>query len=87
MKIVSEFAVFRVMEMSLRVLGTEHPNMLTCMNNLTFTWKDGVRHHETVTLMEECVRLQTRVVGVDHKDKCFVTHRVSGLKGETAVFS
>jgi hypothetical protein len=44
------------METMVRVLGEEHPSMLTSMNNLAFTWKERGRNVEAVKLMHECVQ-------------------------------
>ena len=49
-----------------RVLGLEHPDMLISMNNLACTWKSQGRDSDTLDLMEECVQLRTRTLGVDH---------------------
>jgi len=45
------------METSLRVLGQEHPDALTSMNNLTFTWKSQGRDHNALGLIKECLLL------------------------------
>jgi hypothetical protein len=37
-----------------RVLGEEHPDTLTSMNNLAFTWKSYGRDHDALRLMKEC---------------------------------
>ena len=54
------------MEMRKRVLGPEHPDTLTSMNNLAFTWKWYGRDKEAMELMKECVALWTKVVGINH---------------------
>jgi hypothetical protein len=36
------------------------------MNNLAFTWKGYGRHVEVLKLMEECVLLQTQILGADY---------------------
>ena len=56
------------METRKRLLGAEHPSTLTTMNNLAFTWERQGRDTEALKLMEECVRLRTRVLGIDHPD-------------------
>lgn len=56
----------QVMEASSRVLGEEHPDTLTSMDNLAFTMKVQGRHLEAIKLMAECVRLQIRVLGAEH---------------------
>jgi hypothetical protein len=47
-------------------LGVDHPDTLTSMNNLAFTWKGNGKKIEAVRLMEDCVRSQKRVLGVNH---------------------
>jgi len=55
-----------VVETRKSVLGSEHPDTLTSMNNLAFTWKGCGRDTEAIELMEKCVLLQISVLGVDH---------------------
>ena len=56
------------METCRREHGAEHPHTLTGMNNLAFTWESEGRDTEVLKLIEECVQLQTRVLGVNHPD-------------------
>ena len=56
------------MESCKRVLDAEHPDTLTSMNNLAFTWERQGRVAEALKLMEECVLLRARVLGTDHPD-------------------
>ena len=49
-----------------RVLGEEHSHTLTSMNNLAFTWKAQSQDTKVVNLIQECIRLQSRILGVDH---------------------
>ena len=58
----------QVMETSLRVLGQEHPDTLTSMNNLAFTWRTQGRDNEAWKLMEECFLLRKLKLGADHPD-------------------
>jgi hypothetical protein len=58
----------QVMETSKRVRGPEHPQTLTSMANLAFTWKAIGRRAEAFKLMDECVQLRRQVVGVGHPD-------------------
>jgi hypothetical protein len=37
-----------------RVLGPEHPDTLTCMNNLAWTWKSQGRNYEALELVTTC---------------------------------
>jgi hypothetical protein len=54
------------METSLRVLGEEHPDTLTIMNNLAFTFKGQGRNEEAIALMKDCVQILKRVLGPEH---------------------
>jgi hypothetical protein len=51
-----------------RVLRQEHPDTLTTMNNLAWTWKSQGRDIEAVGLMSECHRLLKQKLGVDHSN-------------------
>jgi hypothetical protein len=48
------------------VLGQEHPDTLTSINNLAFTWKSQGRDIKAFGLMSECYRLLKQKLGVDH---------------------
>lgn len=54
------------METSKGVLGEEHPNTLTTMNSLAFTWKEMGQDSEAIKLMEECVQPRKRILGANH---------------------
>jgi hypothetical protein len=54
------------MEARKKKLGGDHPDTLTSMNNLAFTWKSQGRYAEAVGLLRECVRLQERISGASH---------------------
>jgi len=54
------------METSKRVLGGEHPDTLTSMNNFAFTLKGRDQDAKAIKLMEKCVELQALVLGADH---------------------
>ncbi|KAH8732409.1 hypothetical protein GQ44DRAFT_602347 [Phaeosphaeriaceae sp. PMI808] len=41
-----------------KTLSVEHPDTLTSMNNLAFTWKRLDRNAEAIDLMRECVQLR-----------------------------
>lgn len=53
----------QVMETRKRVLGEEHPDTLTSMNNLAFTLKSQSRNEEAISLMNRCLKLRTQVLG------------------------
>jgi hypothetical protein len=54
------------METRKRVLGEEHPDTLTSMNNLAYTEKGQGRDEEAIRLMSNCVQLRTQRLGADH---------------------
>lgn len=54
------------MEKKNNKLGAEHPSTLTSMHNLAWTWNSQGRNEEALRLMEECVRLQIRILGDSH---------------------
>ncbi|KAF2787606.1 hypothetical protein K505DRAFT_257322, partial [Melanomma pulvis-pyrius CBS 109.77] len=51
-----------------RVLGEEHPDTLSSIANLAYTWKSQSRNEEAILLMEKCVKLQKRILGYHHPD-------------------
>jgi hypothetical protein len=56
----------KCMETSRRVLGQEHPSMLTSMNKLAFTMKSQNRNVEAIEHMAVCVHLRNRTLGTEH---------------------
>ena len=57
-----------MIETSKTKLGADHPDTLSSMANLAFTWKEQSRDKEAIKLIEECVMLQTRKIGINHPD-------------------
>ncbi|KAK3897392.1 hypothetical protein C8A05DRAFT_19834, partial [Staphylotrichum tortipilum] len=57
-----------VMETRKTKLGADHPDMLTSMNNLAFTWQVQDRFADALALMEDCDRARQRVLGADHPE-------------------
>ncbi|KAM7211335.1 hypothetical protein V8F06_013291 [Rhypophila decipiens] len=47
-------------------LGADHPDTLTSMNNLAFTWKGQGRLKDALDLIKECCFLRTRKLGLEH---------------------
>jgi hypothetical protein len=54
------------METRKKKLGVDYSDTLTSINNLAFTWKGTSKETEAVRLMEECVQLQKRVLGLNY---------------------
>lgn len=42
----------------LDVLGKDHPDTLSTMNSLSFTWRGYGQYAEAIEMMEKCVSLQ-----------------------------
>jgi hypothetical protein len=58
----------QVMETSKKKLGADHPNTLTSMANLAFTWEAQNRNVEAIVLMRQCVQQCQRVLKASHPD-------------------
>jgi hypothetical protein len=54
------------METRKRVLGDEHPDTLTSMANLAFTWKAQGQSAEAIDLLRQSVQLRQHVLGDNH---------------------
>ncbi|KUJ10971.1 uncharacterized protein LY89DRAFT_253247 [Mollisia scopiformis] len=63
-------------------LGVDHPDTLTSMNNLAFTWKGSGKEIEAVRLMEECVQLRKRILGVNYPDSISFCTALNTWKAE-----
>ena len=61
----------QVTETNLRVLGAEHPDTLTTVNNLAFTWEEQDWNAEAFELMKKLMWLWTRIYGIDYSDTLF----------------
>ncbi|KAL4989577.1 purine and uridine phosphorylase [Aspergillus falconensis] len=48
------------------MLGAKHPDTLTSMANLAYTWKSQGRLPDALALLEACCRLSHEVLGQDH---------------------
>ncbi|PGG95437.1 hypothetical protein AJ79_10066, partial [Helicocarpus griseus UAMH5409] len=58
----------QVMKIMKRVLGTEHPDTLTSMDNLAYTLKSLGSVEDAVALMKMCVQLHSKNLGSEHPD-------------------
>jgi tetratricopeptide (TPR) repeat protein len=54
------------LEIQRRVLGNDHPDTLTSMNNLAFTLRREGRYPEAEQLFREALDIRRRVLGNDH---------------------
>jgi hypothetical protein len=51
-----------------RILGAEHPDMLTSMGNLTLTYQARGNTAEAAALQEEVLEKRRRILGAEHPD-------------------
>ncbi|PSN59131.1 hypothetical protein BS50DRAFT_580214 [Corynespora cassiicola Philippines] len=63
-------------------LGDDHPDTLTSMANLAFTWKRQGRHAEAIALMRQCVQSRYRKLGVNHSDFISSSATLAKWEGE-----
>ncbi|KAH7122272.1 hypothetical protein B0J11DRAFT_531064 [Dendryphion nanum] len=61
--VAAEALKVQVMETSKRVLGDEHPNALASMKNLAFALKGWGLIDKAISLMEDCCKRQTAILG------------------------
>ena len=58
----------RAVEMRTRILGEEHPDTLTSMNNLAYTYSDQGKWEEAKKLQVQDLEIAKRVLGEEHPD-------------------
>ncbi|KAL3468778.1 hypothetical protein BJX99DRAFT_242721, partial [Aspergillus californicus] len=56
------------METRMTVLGAEHPDTLTSMHNLAYTYNSIGKHGKASELMTQCATLRGRNIGPTHPD-------------------
>ncbi|KAH7378589.1 Tetratricopeptide repeat-domain-containing protein [Cadophora sp. MPI-SDFR-AT-0126] len=77
----AEAAYVESLEIEKRELGAGHPDTLTSMNNLAFTWKSQGRVDDAINLMEECVTLRTQIIGINHPNTS-ASHYLDGRESD-----
>ncbi|KAF6829736.1 Kinesin light chain 1 [Colletotrichum musicola] len=70
------------METRKRVLGEEHPDTLTSMANLAFTWQSQNRWNDAILLMQDCVHHRKQYLGLNHPDTISSASTLSDWKSE-----
>jgi hypothetical protein len=68
----------QVMETRKTVLGAEHPDTLTSMANLAYTWESQGKFQPALALMNRCYELRSKVLGPTHPDAKFSFRALSG---------
>jgi hypothetical protein len=54
------------MEIRKTKLGPDHPDTLTSMNNLAFTWKNQGKNTKALDFMRDCSQIGPRISGFNH---------------------
>ena len=49
-------------------LGEDHPDTLTSMSNLAYTWKSSGRDAEAIDLLQNCLAKRKQIIGLNHPD-------------------
>jgi CHAT domain-containing protein/tetratricopeptide (TPR) repeat protein len=62
-----------------RVLGAEHPNTLTSVNNLAFLYQAQGRYGEAEPLYRRALAARERVLGAEHPDTLQSVNNLAGL--------
>ena len=62
----------------IRVLGEDHPNTLTILNNLAGAYESAGRLDEAITLYEQVLTDRIRVLGEDHPDTLTSRNNLAG---------
>jgi hypothetical protein len=70
-----------MIEMNKTKLGEDHPDTLTSMANLAFTWKSSAHDAKAINLLSDCLIKQKQRPGLDHPST--LSHSETLLKWET----
>jgi hypothetical protein len=73
----------QVMEAIKRLLGEEHPDTLTSMANLAFTYWNQGRRKEAKKLDEKAMEARKRLLGEEHPDTLYSMAALSRYKTRT----
>ena len=63
---------------SIRILGPDHPDTLTILNNLAGAYESAGRLDEAITLYEQVLPNRTRILGEDHPDTLTSRNNLAG---------
>ncbi|KAL4745969.1 hypothetical protein BDW72DRAFT_207750 [Aspergillus terricola var. indicus] len=71
----------QVMEASKAKLGDAHPDTLTSMASLAFTWKSSGKDAEAINLLRDCLARQKQTIGPNHPNT--ISNSEALIKWET----
>ena len=77
----------RVLEVSTRVLGEEHPHTLTSMGNLAFTLIAQGNREGALRLLRKCLAGRRKVLGEDHPNTVATATALSRLEAQPPTIS
>ena len=66
-----------MIEISQRILGTEHPDTLKSMNNLALTYWSQGRQPEAEEMMAQVLKIRKRTLGTEHPDTLASMNNIS----------
>ncbi|KAF2008325.1 hypothetical protein BU24DRAFT_360564, partial [Aaosphaeria arxii CBS 175.79] len=66
-------------------LGADHPDTLTSMANLAWTWKSLERSAEAIGLLQECVNLCSQTLRAGHPNLVSSQETLAEWEAEQAV--
>jgi hypothetical protein len=72
------------METRKKKFGAAHPDTLTSMADLAWTWKSLERSAEAISLLQECVRLRYQTLRVGHPDLVSSSKTLAAWEAEKA---
>ena len=79
----AEPLLLETLEIQKRVLGDDHPETLTFMNNLASLYFAQGRYDEAEPLLLETLETQKRVLGDDHVETSLTVHNLACLYRDT----
>jgi hypothetical protein len=79
---VLDYSGLEAMETSKEKLGPAHPDTLTSMGNLAFTWYSQGRITNVIDLMDSCVQTRRKVLGPEHPDTSLSIETLDTLRAE-----
>ena len=75
----AETLLIQVMKFRKKVLGPEHPDTLTSMNNLAFLYNNQGKYETAEPLYEKTLQLSKKVLGPEHPDTLTSMNNLAGL--------
>ena len=78
----SEISLLKVMEISKKILGSEHLGMTIIYSNLAGLYESQGRYKEAEELYKKAVSVDEKILGENHKDTAVHYNNLAGLYGK-----